>query len=39
MIPPLILLVATLGLLGWFLKDDVREYRLFKLLVRSRDRQ
>ena len=39
MILPLVLLVATLGLLGWFLKNDVREYRLFKLLVRSRDRR
>ena len=39
MILPLVLLVVVLGVLGWFLRDDVREYRLFKLLVRSRDRR
>lgn len=39
MILPLVLLAVTLGLLGWFLKDDVRDYSLFKLLARSRDRR
>jgi uncharacterized protein len=39
MILPLVLLVATLGLLGWFLKNDVGEYRLFARLARSRDRR
>ena len=36
---PVLLLVATLALLFWFAKDDVREYRLFKALDRSSGRR
>ncbi len=39
MLAPAILLAVTLGLLVWFAKDDVREYRRFKALDRSRQRR
>jgi membrane protease YdiL (CAAX protease family) len=39
MLIPLLLLIAALALLGWFVRNDRAEYEAFKALTRTEDRQ